>query len=70
MSEAKNEVLKDIHQKERNRQEYYNFLRKRKKPTKGSMKTISFNPIGEEESIEDYFVRCFEEFGAKPSIIR
>ena len=58
-----------LEKREVNRHHYYSFLRRRKKPTVGSLKEIKFPPIGDSEDVNVYFDRCHSEVGARPAPI-
>jgi len=57
----------DIFEAERKRYEYYSFLRRDKKPSRGSLRKIKFPPIKDDEDVVEYFNRCHEAVGARPS---
>jgi hypothetical protein len=59
----------DLFKAERNRYQYYGFLRRRNKPSKGNQKTIKFPPMDDKEDINDYFARCHKTVGARPAPI-
>lgn len=59
----------DIQKVDRMRYQYYGFLRKSNKPTKGANRIIKFPPIKDEEDINEYFNRCHDTVGARPAPI-
>jgi hypothetical protein len=68
-TEEQQEKPTDIFEQERKRYAFYNFLRLRRKPTRGALKEVTFPPIKEKEDVVSYFERCHEAVGARPAPI-